>query len=71
MWSTPSQKKNKVDYSALEVLIMHENCIKYARGCQECRFHSSVQRVPASEMHAIIRSWPFHGWAMDRLDINL
>ncbi len=44
---------------------MHEDCINYAKGCQECQFHGPIQRVPASEMHAIIKPWSFRGWAMD------
>ena len=24
-----------------------------------------IQYVPASELHAIIKPWPFRGWALD------
>nr|CAD1834502.1 unnamed protein product [Ananas comosus var. bracteatus] len=44
---------------------MHQDCIEYAKGCQDCQFHGSVQRVPAFEMYAVIKPWPFQGWAMD------
>ncbi|XP_020099535.1 uncharacterized protein LOC109717980 [Ananas comosus] len=44
---------------------MHQDCIEYAKSCQDCQFHGSVQRVSASEMYAIIKPWPFRGWAMD------
>lgn len=27
--------------------------------------HVSIQHVPASELHAIIKPWPFRGWALD------
>ncbi|XP_075478796.1 uncharacterized protein LOC142519646 [Primulina tabacum] len=30
-----------------------------------CQKHGNIQRIPADEMHAVIKPWPFHGWAMD------
>ena len=36
-----------------------EDCFTYYRGCQECQKFGSVQRVPASTMNPIIKSWPF------------
>ncbi|XP_039682978.1 protein NYNRIN-like [Medicago truncatula] len=27
--------------------------------------YAGIQRVPASELHAIIKPWPFRGWALD------
>ena len=26
--------------------------------------HGGIQHVPASELHAIIKPWPFRGWAL-------
>ncbi|XP_057418119.1 uncharacterized protein LOC130712297 [Lotus japonicus] len=42
-----------------------KDCIEYAKGCQDCQKHSGIQHVPASELHSIIKSWPFRGWAID------
>lgn len=39
-----------------------KDCIEFAKGCQECQVHSSIQHVPASELHAIAKPWPFRGW---------
>jgi hypothetical protein len=44
---------------------MLKNCIEYAKGCQECQRHSGIQHVPASELHSILKPWPFRGWAID------
>ncbi|XP_058752246.1 uncharacterized protein LOC131625402 [Vicia villosa] len=27
--------------------------------------HGGIQHVPASELHAIVKPWPFRGWALD------
>ncbi|XP_045802291.1 uncharacterized protein LOC123895859 [Trifolium pratense] len=37
----------------------------YAKGCQECQKHAGIQHVPASELHLIVKPWPFRGWALD------
>ncbi|CAJ2637725.1 unnamed protein product [Trifolium pratense] len=44
---------------------MLKDCIDFAKGCQECQKHAGVQHVPASELHSIIKPWPFRGWALD------
>ncbi|PNY14157.1 retrotransposon protein putative unclassified [Trifolium pratense] len=44
---------------------MLRNCIDFAKGCQECQKHGGIQHVPASELHSIIKPWPFRGWALD------
>ncbi|KAL1291574.1 hypothetical protein AAHE18_20G209300 [Arachis hypogaea] len=35
------------------------------RSCEECQKHGSLQHIPASELHVIIKPWPFRGWALD------
>ncbi|XP_057452690.1 uncharacterized protein LOC130744532 [Lotus japonicus] len=48
-----------------------KDCIKYAKGCQDCQKHAGIQHVPASELHSIIKPWPFRGWALDLIgEIN-
>lgn len=42
-----------------------KDCIDFAKGCQECQMHGGIQHVPASELHAIVKPWPFTGWALD------
>lgn len=44
---------------------MLKDCIEFAKVCQECQIHAGIQHVPASELHSIIRPWPFRGWALD------
>ncbi|XP_072056315.1 uncharacterized protein [Arachis hypogaea] len=40
-----------------------KNYIDYAKACQECQKHGSIQQITASELHSIIKPWPFKGWA--------
>ncbi|GKV20245.1 hypothetical protein SLEP1_g30401 [Rubroshorea leprosula] len=42
-----------------------KDCISYAKGCKACQIHGPLQRVPASELHPIVKPWPFRGWAID------
>ncbi|XP_058726362.1 uncharacterized protein LOC131597701 [Vicia villosa] len=44
---------------------MLRDCIEFAKGCQECQMHASFQHAPGSELHSIIKPWPFRGWALD------
>ncbi|KAK2444202.1 hypothetical protein QL285_015246 [Trifolium repens] len=44
---------------------MLKDCIEFAKGCQECQRHSGIQHVPASELHSIVKPWPFRSWALD------
>ncbi|XP_050908447.1 uncharacterized protein LOC127122083 [Lathyrus oleraceus] len=44
---------------------MLKDCIEFAKGCQECQVHTGIQHAPASELHTIIKPWPFRGWALD------
>ncbi|XP_058741054.1 uncharacterized protein LOC131613396 [Vicia villosa] len=44
---------------------MLKDCTEFAKGCQECQKYLGIQHVPASELHKIIKPWPFRGWALD------
>jgi len=44
---------------------MLKDCIEFVRSCQECQKYSGIQRVPASELHSVVKPWPFRGWALD------
>src|ERR1043165_4693902 len=44
---------------------MLKDCIEFAKGCEECQIHAGIQNAPASELHSIIKPWPFRGWALD------
>jgi len=44
---------------------MLKECIDFSKGCQECRLHAEIQHVLASELHLIVKLWPFRGWALD------
>lgn len=44
---------------------MLKDYIEFAKGCQKCQMHVGVQHVPASELHVIVKPWPFRGWALD------
>ena len=47
---------------------MLKYCIKFTKECQECQMHASVQHASVSELHAIIKPWPFRGGALDVID---
>ena len=44
---------------------MLKDCKEFAKSCQECQQHAGIQRVPASELHLIVKPWPFRGRALD------
>nr|KYP49585.1 Integrase catalytic domain-containing protein KIAA1305 family [Cajanus cajan] len=44
---------------------MIKDCIEFAKSCKECQKHGPIQKVPASELHSIIKPWPFRGWEID------
>ncbi|KAL1352493.1 hypothetical protein AAHE18_06G171000 [Arachis hypogaea] len=44
---------------------IQRDCINCARSCEECQKHGSLQHIPASELHVIIKPWPFRGWALN------
>nr|XP_025685219.1 uncharacterized protein LOC112786010 [Arachis hypogaea] len=48
---------------------MIKDGIDYAKACQECQKHGSIQQIPASELHSIIKPWPFRDWALDLIGL--
>ncbi|XP_016199221.1 protein NYNRIN-like [Arachis ipaensis] len=48
---------------------MIKDCIDYAKACLECQKHGSIQQIPASELHSIIKPWPFKGWALNLIGL--
>ncbi|XP_058217458.1 uncharacterized protein LOC131328539 [Rhododendron vialii] len=42
-----------------------KDCIRFSKGCQPCQAHGPIQRVPAADYHAVVKPWPFRGWALD------
>ena len=44
---------------------MLKDCIEFSKGCEECQVHAGIQHAPASELHSIVKPWPFRGWALD------
>ncbi|XP_050876479.1 uncharacterized protein LOC127080191 [Lathyrus oleraceus] len=44
---------------------MLKDCIEFAKSCQEYQLHGGIQHVSASEIHTIVKPWPFRGWALD------
>ena len=44
---------------------MLKDYIEFAKGCQGRQKHAGIQRVPASELHSIVKPWSFRGWALD------
>ncbi|XP_016177922.1 uncharacterized protein LOC107620245 [Arachis ipaensis] len=48
---------------------MIKDFIDYAKACQECQKHGSIQQIPAAELHSIIKPWPFRGWALDLIGL--
>jgi hypothetical protein len=46
-------------------LTMLNNCFRYYKGCKSCRKFRDVQLTPIAMLHPIIKSCPFHSWALD------
>jgi hypothetical protein len=44
---------------------MINDCFMYYKGCESCQKFRDVQLAPAAMLHLIIKSWPFHRWALD------
>jgi hypothetical protein len=44
---------------------MITDCFRYYKGCESCQKFGDVQLAPAAMLHPIIKSWSFHGWALD------
>jgi hypothetical protein len=44
---------------------MLEDCFEYYKGCQDCQKFGNIQRVPASALNPIIKTWPFRRWGID------
>nr|KYP42717.1 Pro-Pol polyprotein [Cajanus cajan] len=44
---------------------MFKDYIEFAKGYEECQKHGPIHRVPATELHATVKPWPFRGWAID------
>lgn len=36
-----------------------KDCINYEKSCEECQKHDPMQQVSASELHSILKPWPF------------
>jgi hypothetical protein len=43
---------------------MIAGCFKYYKVCQVCQKFGNLQLVPTSELHHIIKHWPFRGWGL-------
>ena len=41
------------------------DCINYSKGSQQCQKYGNIQRIPAVELHLVVKPWPFKEWAMD------
>lgn len=37
----------------------------FVKSCEECQKYGHIQNVPASELHSIVKPWPFRGWVLD------
>ncbi|CAN6566577.1 unnamed protein product [Malus baccata var. baccata] len=44
---------------------VEKDCKSYARGCEECQRHGSLQHVPSVPLNPVVKPWPIRGWAMD------
>ena len=45
--------------------LMVKACFKFAKSCEESKKHGYIQHVPATNLHSIVKPWPFRGWALD------
>ncbi|XP_014511562.1 uncharacterized protein LOC106770260 [Vigna radiata var. radiata] len=44
---------------------MEQDCATFVQKCISCQSHGHNLRIPPSELHEIISSWPFVQWGMD------
>jgi hypothetical protein len=44
---------------------MINDCFMYYKGCKSCQKFGDVQLARVAMLHPIIKTWPFHGWALD------
>jgi hypothetical protein len=67
MWLSSSRPQNEMAFISKSVYwpSMLKDCIYFAKGCRECQVHAGIQHVPSSELHSIVKPWPFRGWALD------
>ncbi|XP_051144093.1 uncharacterized protein LOC127260404 [Andrographis paniculata] len=42
-----------------------DDCIRFAKGCQECQRHGPLNHLPIVKLHAMVKPWPFKAWALD------
>jgi hypothetical protein len=35
------------------------DCFKYYKGCETCQKFGNIQSIPASNLHPVIKPWPF------------
>jgi hypothetical protein len=49
---------------------MIADCFKYYKACQVCQKFGDLQLVPATELHPIMKAWPFRGWGLDIVGEN-
>jgi len=45
--------------------IILQDCIEFAKGCQECQKHAGIQHVPSIVLHSIVKHWSFRAWALN------
>ena len=47
---------------------MVKDCMKYAKKCQSCQFHSNFIYQPPEPLHPTIASWSFDAWGLDMVE---
>jgi len=45
-------------------LIMVQDCIEYAKRCDDCKFHANFIHQPPEPLHPTMTSWPFEAWGV-------
>ena len=46
-------------------LTILKDCINYAKSRKECYKHDLIKQIPASELHSVIKPYPFRGSTLD------
>jgi hypothetical protein len=44
---------------------MINDYFRHYKGCESCQRFKNIQLTPIAMLHPIIKSWTFHGWALD------
>ena len=66
MRSTLGKSQDEMAFVSIRGVLAHyaQRLNLFAKGCQQCQVHTGIQHASASELHDIIKTWPFRCWTL-------